>query len=55
MLLTLGLWFGLAPAALLAVWLVVYRPPGVRDERGAVLQPWRRRPRGRHRKGLSAR
>jgi hypothetical protein len=53
MLVLLGLWLALAPLTLITVAVVVYLPRTVRDERGAVLQPWRRRPRGRHRRGLS--
>ena len=52
MLYALGLWLALAPLTLLAVWAAVYWPQRTRDERGAVFQSRRHRPRGRHRKGL---
>ena len=43
MLYALGLWFALAPITLLVVWTVVYRPPRMmRNDRGAVVHPWRR-------------
>ena len=51
MLIALTLWLCLVPLTLVTVWVAVYRPPAIR-ERGAALQPWYRKPRGRHRKGV---
>ena len=54
MLLLLCLWLAVGPLTLLGIALALWLPELIRGERGAVLPPWARRPRGRHRQGLSA-